>query len=301
MPSKRMSIRRTCIIAATSFAACLLVVLLRFLYLEDVWQNINVINFIVAWIPFVLSVLLAFIPDKEMKLGTRIKWRIAVVVCGLGYSVVLWHQQTLTAALATSDQTGLVTEAVKSANKHSDQQIAEVRSDVKGVKTDVQAVKDAIAQSTSTLSKSLGEVKLPTTEKAGYSASFWPVKLAEWPVREKSLPLTKGVVTLDFTFRIENHMAKQTKLWLRLCGDCKYAKEPSGFQNLASQSGGGEPTERMLTVGDFLPNIAWTPITVDVIPPPGVTSFLVGVTLGCENCDPIDPDRQQALTVHIQP
>jgi hypothetical protein len=169
------------------------------------------------------------------------------------------------------------------------------------VKVDFQDVKNAVSQSTSSISKSIGEVKLPSNEKASCDVSFWPATIRDWPIHEKSLALVNGVVTFSFSFKCKDHMAKQTRLWLRLCTDCKYAKEPPGFQNLHSPDQGGEPTERILVVGDFLPNVAYSPINVDVLPAPGPTSFLVGVIIGCENCDPVDSDHPQVLVVHIQP
>jgi hypothetical protein len=139
-------------------------------------------------------------------------------------------------------------------------------------------------------------------EKARYEVSFWPSTLTQWPIHTMSLPQVNGVVTFSFTFQIKDHMAKQTRIWLRLCKGCRYAKEPPGFQNLSPHPGeGDEPTERTLVVGDFLPNIAYTPITIDVVPPTNTKAFLVGVLVGCENCDPIDADKPQVLRVEIQP
>jgi hypothetical protein len=167
---------------------------------------------------------------------------------------------------------------------------------------DVDSVKTAISKSISDLSQLIGKGKSPPIEKVSYEASFWPVNTTSWPIHEESLPAVNGVVTFTFTIRVEGGMAKQTKLWLRLCKGCKYAKEPPGFQNLMPQGDtAGDPTERMLSIGDFLPNIAYAPITVDVVPVPGQRGFLIGVLLGCEDCDPVDSDKPQILTVTIQP
>jgi hypothetical protein len=161
-------------------------------------------------------------------------------------------------------------------------------------------VKTAISTSTSSLRESIGQVKIPQEDKATMESSFYPVSLKEWPIREKSIPEVDGAVSLSFTFQVKDHTAKDVRVWLRLCTDCKYAKEPAGFQNLAPNVENGTH-ERYRVIGDFLPNVDYQAMNVDVIPPPGVSTFLVGVILGCDNCDPVDPDKPQFLIVHIKP
>lgn len=148
----------------------------------------------------------------------------------------------------------------------------------------------------------------PTTsgalsEKARLEVSFWPSTITQWPIHEKSLPQVNGIVTVNFTFMAKDHMSKQTKIWLRLCKGCKYAHDPTGFSNLGSHPGeDDDPHERVLVVGDLLPNVAYAPIiSVDVIPPINQKFFLMGVLFGCENCDPVDADKPQILHVDIQP
>ncbi len=300
--NRRLSLRAFAWIAGTTVCAGALAWLCRGLYVHH-RDDLKLVNFLAAWIPFVLSLLVAFVPESKMSTTKKILWRTVVIAVGFVWSVVLWQQQLLAEKTATADQERIVTTAVAKSNEHSDQQIGAVRSDVQGVKKDLETkINDTISKSTSSLTESIGKVKLPQSEKATYQASFWPATLTDWPVREKSLPKLNGVVTVSFSFRVKGHMAKQTRLWLRLCRDCKYAKEPQGFQNLAQHPGeGDDPNERMLVVGDFLPNIAYTPITVDVIPPADQTFFLIGVIVGCENCDPVDPDKAQVLHVNVQP
>jgi len=215
-------------------------------------------------------------------------------------SVLSWQQQRLSAIAAKADQENAIGKAVAGANEHSDAQIGEVRQEVQGVKSDVQDVKKAVSSSETDLNKSIGQMKIPKEEKATMESSFYPVSVSDWPIREKSISEVDGVISLSFTFRVEGHTAKAAQVWLRLCTDCKYAKEPAGFQNLAPNA---ESTthERYRVIGDFLPNVAYQPMDVDIIPPPGVSTFVVGVILGCNNCDPIDGDKPQTLIVHIKP
>ena len=140
-------------------------------------------------------------------------------------------------------------------------------------------------------------------DKAHFDASFWPALLAEWPIQQKAIPVVNGVVTVTLTFMVKDHMAKKTTMWLRLCRGCKYAQEPQGFKDLTGKNPtqADDTNERVLNVGDFLPNVAYAPIiTVGVIPPAGQTYFDVGVQVGCENCDPVDANGFKVLRVDIQ-
>jgi len=142
--------------------------------------------------------------------------------------------------------------------------------------------------------------QLGVTDKARFEVSFWPVKIGEWPILRKTILPVNGVVTVDLTMMVKDHMAKNTKLWLRLCKGCMYAKEPAGFKNLIPPD--NEAHERLIDIGDFLPNVVYAPIiSFDVVPPFGQNYFTVGVNVGCENCAPVDVNGFQILRVDIQP
>ncbi len=297
MPERR-SFRLALWISTIGPVAGLLVLILHWFYLrEDLTFWLSLTNIIVVLFPLALSIFFAFVPDMRTK---HIGWRIALIAAGVAFSVVVYQQQRLSAIAGKKDQETAIGKAITGANAHSDAQIGEVKQEVQGVRSDVQDVKKAVSSSESDLNKSIGLVKIPKEEKATMESSFYPVKLTEWPIREKSIPAVDGVVSLSFTFRVEGHTAKNARVWLRLCTTCKYAKEPAGFQNLAPNEENGAH-ERYRMIGDFLPNVSYQAMSVDVIPPPGAASFPVGVILGCDNCDPVDGDKPQFLTIHIQP
>src|SRR5690349_4513203 len=77
-----------------------------------VWNDPNIVNFLIAWIPFALSILMAFIPDSRLSMKTRVAWRGSVIGCGLAYSVLLWHQQALTQKIGFQDQQRMLTDAI---------------------------------------------------------------------------------------------------------------------------------------------------------------------------------------------
>jgi|SRR5271154_1704949 len=99
---------------------------------------------------------------------------------------------------------------------------------------------------------------------------------------------------------VKDHMARKTRLWLRLCRGCQYAKEPQGFKNFNTPGESDEAHERLLDIGDFLPNVAYPTISFDVIPATGRDHFDVGVNLACENCDPVDGRSFRTLKVNIK-
>ncbi len=69
----------------------------------------------------------------------RRAWRIGIIAGGLIYSLILWHQQSLTIAAGRKDQKEIVENAVDQSNRHSDQhsegQTAELRRELREATT----------------------------------------------------------------------------------------------------------------------------------------------------------------------
>ena len=121
-----------------------------------------------------------------------------------------------------------------------------------------------------------------------------------FPITEITSPVENGAVEVSLSFEVLDHTAKNLRVWLRLCKDCKYGREPQGFLSL---NGHTEPSERMLLVGDFLPGQIFSPITTFsvLVPPPPFDTFVIPLVYGCENCDIGDFDTNaQVLAVHMQ-
>ena len=89
-----MSLKGPFWVAGTSVSACALVCLGWGTYLY--WNDVKLINFLAAWIPFVISILLAFVPEHEMTATKKFLWRFGVISVGFIWSAVLWHQQVIT-------------------------------------------------------------------------------------------------------------------------------------------------------------------------------------------------------------
>jgi len=112
--------------------------------------------------------------------------------------------------------------------------------------------------------------------------------------RMVSLPVTGGKVTIEFSVIVSGKIAAQHgALWIGSCQACRFASLPPGWQ-IADGSGhfinGGEFSN--VYVGVHLP-----PMKVDVIPPPGGTSFNIAFLYTCQNCPGLDARKAQSLTV----
>src|SRR5579885_105622 len=94
------------------------------------WNDAKVINFLAAWIPTVGSVIIAFVPESNMTAVRKWIWRTSVILIGVAWSAVLWHQQVIAESTTKQDQTAIVTDAVSKSNAHADEQIGHVREDV---------------------------------------------------------------------------------------------------------------------------------------------------------------------------
>jgi hypothetical protein len=270
------------------------------------WNNEQLVNFWAAWIPFAISILLAFIPDQQMKPRTRIMWRVLVIVCGFLYSVLLWHQQTLTANSAQK----ILGDAVTESNAHSDQGIGEVRKDLQGVKTDIGGVKselsetkDALAKmfskSTLDITSSLAKVGKPAPEIAHVLFSLLPANLYSWPVLQQRLPIVKNadntyIVNVKLSFMVKDHTAKGLRIWMRLGQQCSYGQEPRGFQAVRGHT---VQSERLLTVGDFLANTQYEQIDIAVVTPSTYDGSIIELNYACDNCALVDADKPQRLTI----
>lgn len=303
VPRHWSSYRIPLVVAVSSFSAGLLIWLVREIYLY--WNNVRLVNFLAAWIPFVLSILVAFVPEHKMSIWKKILWRSAVIAAGFMWSAVLWHQQVVTELAAKEQQEGILAKAVTQSNQHSDQQIGVVRSDVQSVKTDVQGIKgdvlninDAISKSTSTINESIGKVGKPAppelarlhfsfyTEETDHSGMSGPteVRVSDGPVVSVDIQVTA----------VGNVMAKNGQITLRICNSCEYAAEPEGFIKIPQH-----PSDRVMHFDQLYPNVYSPKITLKIIPPLDrrYNAFYVGGYYSCENCPPVDTKSGQSLRV----
>jgi hypothetical protein len=286
-------VRRIMVGAAVIISIPFLVYFAR-IWIPKIWTNLHFVNFIVASIPTILSILFAFIVDKDLEHRMRKRWRLCIVAVGMIYSCFLWHQQDLTDQANAKQTTDAVTTAVqtannhtdaqfKLANQHADSQFGAVQKDVKGVSDQNVALSQALARATGDINTNLGKVGKPDPPvPAALNFTLWDLNASiDRPVRTRFLqPDADGNFPVEFSFvDVSTTSAKAIDIWVQLCDACSFAKEPAGFEHPA----GGLDQVRHRHIGDLNSGIAFEKITLSVKAPrsPG---FQVGFRYTCENC-----------------
>lgn len=294
--ARRLSLRVPIFIASSSAAASVAMVAARWLFLHwadpDLQQRL--VNFGAAWIPFVVSIILAWLPDWEKKRKASMMWRAVIVIAGLAWSVILWRQQTLSLESSRRDQQQLLDAAIEKSNQHSDAQITQVRKELETVNKhsyeETKSVKYALKTTTDTLTGALSKTasdlgqtisKTPIARKAILQFTFPTLERNTVPIRQISLSMTDGVVKVPFTFgNISDESAIGVEIWVKVCDGCRYAKEPEGFTHLR----GADEHDRYRTFGTTNPDVFFEVMSVEVTPPLGVDGFDIALRSACQNC-----------------
>ena len=102
------------------------------------------------------------------------------------------------------------------------------------------------------------------------------------PVTDVTLPvLADGSVHVEFTvLNLSDVDAVDGELFLQICDDCKFAKEPAGFRKLAGQS----DRERNWFFERILAKTALEKMTVDITVPPKVSGIVMLIGYRCRTC-----------------
>jgi hypothetical protein len=278
--------------------ACAAVVVARavYIYWGNLWNNAHAINFLVAWIPSVLSVLVAFVPDKDLERRMRLRWRLAVIVCGFVYSFVLWHQQDLNDKANSAQTQNAIGSAVSEANKHADAQFGKVQTQVSEVKDDLgeteKILSSKVDQSTTTINSSLGRVGKPAPpELAKLQFSLWKEgsQSSDPPLESALLQREEdGTINVDYWFKnVSAVSAESVDIWIHICKICSFVKEPEGFEIPA----GSGPHSRHRQIGSLNPGVSFQKSTVsfreDSLPTQGgagVAKVGISFSYSCKNC-----------------
>ena len=266
---KRLKYRTPVVVAATSVCACLSLFFGWGLHIY--WNTPSLINFLAAWIPFVLSVLFAFVPSgKEMKhRWIRRGWRGGVIAVGLFWSVMLWHQQALTDAAAMAANQKLLDSAVAQSNKHSDGRFDDVQKKVSDLGTEIDNKTAQIGQdfdkATGNLTSSITKISMPAPPEH----AVLEISLFHEGMRDTELPLTHqnlqanadGTVRVQFVVKNTSFVqAEQVEIWVTLCQLCSFAKEPDGFD----KPPGIDPLERHRVIPAINPGVAVAGNVIDL-------------------------------------
>jgi len=279
-------------------------------WVPRIWGNLHIVNFIVAGIPTVLSILFAFVIDKDLERRMKAWWRVSIIGAGLLYSTFLWHQQDLTDKENARQTNEAVTSAVQQANVHSDQKFGDMQKQVTGLGTSVAGLGTSLSQTEQSLQSrldktehdldaSIGKVGKPApAEHPKLIFSLWKDGLfgSEFPLESESLsPDAEGSYHVVFFIKNDSQVqALGVEEWITICRDCSFASEPRGFdkpKGVTDQErhrvlpGGMNPNTAMLEGNEF-----------DVKVPKWIPRFAVAFKATCNNCSSISFTKDLWIT-----
>lgn len=262
----------------------------------------QLINYAVACIPVVLTILIAFVPDLRR---AHVAWRMGIVGIGVIWSILLWRQQILT----QHDQELAVDTAVDRSNKHSDKQIDGVRQDLRDVgkhsDQQIASVKDGLKELTGLVSKtaselgeSIGKVKPSEPQFAKLQFSLYDPSASEPVVVASMRADPEGVFSVDFVARNSSDTStKMGDLWIQLCEVCTYAKEPEGFD----KPKGINESSRHQVFSMLNPGVTLEKMNVQIKITKPVPWFELGFRYSCETCGKISDTQKARIFVLSQP
>lgn len=260
-----------------AFGAAVLasLVLLGFFWAFAHRDDPRFINYAAAFIPVVLSVLIAFVPDLRK---AHIAWRIAIVGIGLIWSILLWRQQEL-ADKAQSEALAKVMDDLKAVEKHTDTQIGVVRSDLKN---STQALASQVSKTSTDLTSTLNGLKPPSPELAKITFSFFVTQVERFPLLIQPIRIGEdGTYAVDFIAEnVASVQARSVEIWIQICGACSYAQEIEGFGKMTGQ----DEHVRRRVFADVNPGTFSPKVTVRVKIPEGFASFDTSFSYSCANC-----------------
>jgi hypothetical protein len=126
------------------------------------------------------------------------------------------------------------------------------------------------------------ESALAPKPKAKLECSFWSPGAQAENLTEIYAPAEGNIVT--FSFYIMNRSdvyAKDISLWLRICDDCKFHKEPE----LSQRVPGSPDSDRLFKNFDLAAGVAFQKITVEMEVPPPFTRAGIGTKYRCADCE----------------
>jgi hypothetical protein len=266
-------------------------------YLPLLWGDLRVVNFCVNITPTILSILFAFVIDKDLEGRVKMAWRAGIVVCGLLLSVLLWHQQTLADKQSDNQIQSAVNSAVDKSNKHADEQFNRVQDNVGNVQKQVtglgqslddtkRAISGELQQTSSALNSSIGKVGKPEPpELAKLQFSLWKAGLLEsqYPLKQVNVDQQlDGSVQVQFAVRNVSHVqAEAIDIWVFICQACSFAKEPEGFDNPKPN----QTTVRHRVIPELNPGVAVGDNILNIkVNQPGLPFTTIAFGSTCKNC-----------------
>jgi hypothetical protein len=288
---------------------CFLVVPHARQYALKAWGSLRLVNTVVNLTPTFLAILFAFVVDKDLADRMRWRWlfRSFVICCGIGLSLLLWHQQSLADIQSQNQIQTAVNQAVDKANAHSDEQFGKVQTKVgtldtkvDGLGTQIGNTKDSISESlnkaTGDLNTSLGKVGKPDPpELAKLQFSFVSLDATTEPIETLAVQQAPdGTISFPFIVRnISNVQAEGVDIWVNICKVCTYAEEPADFEHVK----GAREWERHRVIPAINAGVGFGIMTIKLKAPLGFPSIGTSFVGSCKNCGPLMRTKDYLLLV----
>jgi hypothetical protein len=269
---------------------------------NDPDMEIVLVNFFVACIPFLVTLFVWFVPDLRK---VRMAWRVAIMGLGLIFSLLVARQQVLTLRASKADQL-VALKAVDKSVEHTDRQISRVENQLQDSTTKINdrlnTLSGQVSKSETDLNGSISKVGVPVPKYAQLQFSFWSEDASKMPLVANTVtPDLEGVLSVDFTVtNISDTAATQVDLWVVLCDQCLFAKEPEGFDR---PKGTNERIRHKLLVL-LNPGVSLEKTTLDVKTTGFYSLVLLAFKYSCTTCGNSPPAQtlkvftNQALLPH---
>ena len=123
----------------------------------------------------------------------------------------------------------------------------------------------------------------PAALNASVEFSFYSNEVADFPIKVKSMNFSPtGTLVIDFTGRNTSTVAANgLELWVNICTECTYAKEPEMFEKLRGQ----DEHLRHRVFGALNAGVFINEMTVEISPTrPGLKIYEISLRYACSNC-----------------
>lgn len=185
----------------------------------------------------------------------------------------------------TDKEVSTVRDDLRKATEHSDQQIASVQ---KNLNDATQGLTGVISSAVKDLGSEISKVGKPDPpERPRLRFSLWGdngnVDIIKSPLLVQPIrPNKDGVFDVDFAFsNVSGAQASKIDLWVYVCSECTFAKEPSGFDK---PSGIDEHVRHHLYPGYLNAGVSMEKTSVTIKTARSLTYFDIGFRYSCETC-----------------
>jgi hypothetical protein len=155
-----------------------------------------------------------------------------------------------------------------------------------------------VSKSDSDIIGTIGKIIIPPPKYAEIKFSLFPTKDIAVPILEETSPAdSTGTISVDFmATNVSDTTATLFELWVEICEECTYTKEPDKFENVA----GTIPTVRHRIFGNLNPGVSTEKMTVQIKPPASALNspFNVGFMYSCQSCG--KRGQEQVATIRPQ-